>query len=148
VGGRRRVEKVWEGEYSANIVYLCIDTQYGKMSLVETIPGKGRERKRRMREGVNLTMIYYKNFCKCHSVPSPSTTTIKNGVIISRCCLKKTAGFGDVLGTIKSYYRNTACEALLMKKENKDIQSPECILKMAPEKQKKISWKSHREVTI
>jgi hypothetical protein len=33
-----------------------------------------------MMEGVNSSMIYmidYKNFCKCHNVPSPSTT-IKN----------------------------------------------------------------------
>jgi hypothetical protein len=30
-----------------------------------------------MMEGVNSTMIYFKNFCKCHNVPSPSTTIIK-----------------------------------------------------------------------
>jgi hypothetical protein len=51
----------------------------GKMMPVETIPGWGEEVKRRMVEGVNLSMIYLiycKNFCKCHNVP-PSSTTIK-----------------------------------------------------------------------
>jgi hypothetical protein len=28
-----------------------------------------RKKKGRMMEGVNLTMIYCKNFCKCHNVP-------------------------------------------------------------------------------
>jgi hypothetical protein len=40
----------------------------GKMRPVETIPGMGRGKKRRMMKGVNSTMIYYKNFCKFHSV--------------------------------------------------------------------------------
>jgi hypothetical protein len=31
-----------------------------------------------MMEGVNLTMIYFKNFCKCHIVPS--TKIIKNKI--------------------------------------------------------------------
>jgi hypothetical protein len=32
---------------------------------------------KKMMEGVNLIMIFlinYKNFCKCHNVPLPSTT--------------------------------------------------------------------------
>jgi hypothetical protein len=41
----------------------------GKMRPVETIPGKGGGEQRRMMEGVNSTMIYCKNFCKCHNVP-------------------------------------------------------------------------------
>jgi hypothetical protein len=42
----------------------------GKMRLVETIPGTGRgKKKKRMMEGVNSTMIYCKNFCKCYKVP-------------------------------------------------------------------------------
>jgi hypothetical protein len=28
--------------------------------------------------GVNSSMIYCKNFCKCHNVPPPSTTIKKN----------------------------------------------------------------------
>jgi hypothetical protein len=47
------------------------------MKLVETIPGMREGRQRRMIEGVNSSMIYatyYKNFCKCHNVPPPSTT--------------------------------------------------------------------------
>jgi hypothetical protein len=39
----------------------------------------GRGKKRRMMEGVNsniIYLIYYKNFCKCHNVPPPSTTKI------------------------------------------------------------------------
>jgi hypothetical protein len=39
-----------------------------KMIPVETIPEIGGGKKRIM-EGVNLTMIYCKNFCKCHIVP-------------------------------------------------------------------------------
>jgi hypothetical protein len=42
----------------------------GKMQPVETIPGIwGWEIKERMMEEVNSTMMYWKNFCKCHSVP-------------------------------------------------------------------------------
>jgi hypothetical protein len=38
----------------------------GKMGHVETIPGM--EERRKM-EGMNSTMIYCKNFCKCQSIP-------------------------------------------------------------------------------
>jgi hypothetical protein len=37
----------------------------GKMRPVETVPGMWGVRM----EGVNLTMIYCKNFCKCHNAP-------------------------------------------------------------------------------
>jgi hypothetical protein len=40
-----------------------------KMKPVETIPGmQGRGEVQRIMERVNSTMIYCKNFCKCHSV--------------------------------------------------------------------------------
>jgi hypothetical protein len=41
----------------------------GKMRPVETIPGIERGGIKRMMEGMNSTMIYCKNFCKCHNVP-------------------------------------------------------------------------------
>jgi hypothetical protein len=40
-----------------------------KMRPVETIPGMGRERIKENDERVNSTMIYCKNFCKCHNAP-------------------------------------------------------------------------------
>jgi hypothetical protein len=52
----------------------------GKMRPVETVPGMGGMRKRRMMEGVNSSMIYLiycMKFCKCHNVPPPSTTIKK-----------------------------------------------------------------------
>jgi hypothetical protein len=42
----------------------------GKMRPVETISGTGDGGiKENNGEGMNSTMIYYKNFCKCHHVP-------------------------------------------------------------------------------
>jgi hypothetical protein len=41
----------------------------GKMRLIESILRMGGGRKRRMMEGVNLTKIPCKHFCKCHNVP-------------------------------------------------------------------------------
>jgi hypothetical protein len=41
----------------------------GEVQPVETIPRMDGGGKRRMMEGVNSTMIYCKNFCKCHNVP-------------------------------------------------------------------------------
>jgi hypothetical protein len=38
----------------------------GKMRAVETILEVGEGGQRRVVEGMNSTMIYYKNFCKCH----------------------------------------------------------------------------------
>jgi hypothetical protein len=44
--------------------------KHGKMRPVETIPGMGvLGELSRMMEGVNPTMIYPKNFCRCHNVP-------------------------------------------------------------------------------
>jgi hypothetical protein len=49
----------------------------GKMIPAETIPRMGGKRRiKKNVEGVKSSMIYLiycKNFCKCHSVPSPST---------------------------------------------------------------------------
>jgi hypothetical protein len=67
VGGGRYKEMGKEGKYGGNIMYLCMKN--GKMRPVETIPGMGRVIKKND-GGVNSTMIYYKNFCKCHNVPS------------------------------------------------------------------------------
>jgi hypothetical protein len=41
----------------------------GKMRLVETIPGTGGGGIKENDIEVNSTMIYFKNFCKCHNVP-------------------------------------------------------------------------------
>jgi hypothetical protein len=41
----------------------------GKMRPDETIPGMGGGGERRMMEGVNLTNIYCKHFCKCYNIP-------------------------------------------------------------------------------
>jgi hypothetical protein len=41
----------------------------GKMRPDETIPGMGGGAIKENDGGVNSTMIYYKNFCKCHNVP-------------------------------------------------------------------------------
>jgi hypothetical protein len=47
---------------------------HGTMRPVETVPGiEGQGGYRRMVEGVNSSMIYCKNLCKCHNVPLPST---------------------------------------------------------------------------
>jgi hypothetical protein len=48
----------------------------GKMRPVETVPGMGGGEKEND-GGVDSTMIYCKNLCKCHNAPLPSTT-IKN----------------------------------------------------------------------
>jgi hypothetical protein len=41
----------------------------GKMRPVETIPGMGGERIKENDGGLNSTMIYCKDLCKCHNVP-------------------------------------------------------------------------------
>jgi hypothetical protein len=58
---------------------LCTyECKWKKIILVEAIPGmRGEGRKRRMVEGMNSSMIYCKNLCKCHNVPSSSTTINK-----------------------------------------------------------------------
>jgi hypothetical protein len=48
-------------------IYVLM-SENGKVRPVETVP----RMKRRIKEnegGVNLTIIYYKKFCKCHTVP-------------------------------------------------------------------------------
>jgi hypothetical protein len=61
VGG----ERVWEGEYVN-----------GKMRPVETIGMGGKEIKQNDGRGNSrmIYLMYFKNFCKCHNVPPPSTT--------------------------------------------------------------------------
>jgi hypothetical protein len=44
---------------------------------VETIPEMEERGQRRMMEGVNLTKIHCKHFCKCHSVPQYNKMMIK-----------------------------------------------------------------------
>jgi hypothetical protein len=51
------------------VKYNVLKCENGKMGPVETVPGKGARGERRMMEGVNLTMIYYKNFSEGHNVP-------------------------------------------------------------------------------
>jgi hypothetical protein len=46
---------------------MCVN---GKMIPVETIPGMGERGIKENDGGVNSSMIYCKNFCKCHNVPS------------------------------------------------------------------------------
>jgi hypothetical protein len=61
-------EDIRKGGQRVNMVeILCTMYENGKMRPVETIPGIGGGIKRV--EGVNSTMIYCKEFCKCHSVP-------------------------------------------------------------------------------
>jgi hypothetical protein len=60
----------------------------GRMIYVETVPGMGEEEMRRMVEGMNSStkyLIYCRNFCKCHSVPPPSTPIKKKIFPLSLC---------------------------------------------------------------
>jgi hypothetical protein len=41
----------------------------GEMRPAETVPGMGRRGIKENGGGVNSTMIYCKNFCKCHNAP-------------------------------------------------------------------------------
>jgi hypothetical protein len=45
---------------------------------VEIIPGSRGGRIKENGRGGEFSMIYCKNFCKCHNVCPPSTTVIKN----------------------------------------------------------------------
>jgi hypothetical protein len=56
--------------------YYELMYENGKMRSAETIPGMGRRGIKENDGGVTSTMIYCKNFCKCHNVP-PSTRIIK-----------------------------------------------------------------------
>jgi hypothetical protein len=49
---------------------MCVN---GKMRPAETIPGIGEEGIKESDGGVNLAMIYCKNFCKCYNISLPST---------------------------------------------------------------------------
>jgi hypothetical protein len=52
--------------------YYVLMSENGKMKPIETIPGIGGRRIKENDGGVNPTMIYCKNFCKCHSVSYPA----------------------------------------------------------------------------
>jgi hypothetical protein len=41
----------------------------GKMTPAETISGMGRREIKESDGGVNSTIIYCENFCKCHNIP-------------------------------------------------------------------------------
>jgi hypothetical protein len=56
--------------------YYALMYEDGKMRCVETIPGMGGEGIKENDGGVNLTMIYRKNFGKCHNASPPSTAII------------------------------------------------------------------------
>jgi hypothetical protein len=50
-----------------------------KMRPVETVPGMGEggiKENDGIKEGVNSTKIYCKNFCKCHNVPQYDNSMI------------------------------------------------------------------------
>jgi hypothetical protein len=49
----------------------------GKMRLAKTVTGMGEEGIKENDGGVNSTMIYCKNFCKCHNVPPATIIKIK-----------------------------------------------------------------------
>jgi hypothetical protein len=51
--------------HGGNIYVLMCEN--GKIRPVETVQGMGEGEQRSMLEVLNLTMIYCKNFCKCHS---------------------------------------------------------------------------------
>jgi hypothetical protein len=70
---------VKEGECD---VYTYVN---GKMIPVQTIAGVGGERKRRMVEKVNSTLICCKNLYKCHNVPTAQQQQKRN----SECLTKK-----------------------------------------------------------
>jgi hypothetical protein len=53
------------------VEYYALMYENGKMRPVETVPGMGIKENG---GGEKSTVIYCKNFCKCHNVPSPSTT--------------------------------------------------------------------------
>jgi hypothetical protein len=54
----------------------------GKIIPVETIPGMGMGGIKEMVEGVNSSMIYCKNFCKCHNVSTAQQLKRKLYVMI------------------------------------------------------------------
>jgi hypothetical protein len=74
VGRRRRQEKgVRGGIRFIKCVHMYVSA---KVIPVETIPGMGGGGIKKNRGRMNSSMIYLihcKNFCKCHSVPTPRT---------------------------------------------------------------------------
>jgi hypothetical protein len=59
------------------VEYYALMYESGKMRPAETLPGMGiwGGEGWRLKEndgGVNSSMIYYKNFCKCHNAPHPA----------------------------------------------------------------------------
>jgi hypothetical protein len=69
-----------------NVVeYFVLMYENGNMRPVETVPGMGEGGKRRMMEKVNSTMIYCKNFYKCHNVPSIQLQYGNNKSPVFRC---------------------------------------------------------------
>jgi hypothetical protein len=56
---------VEEGEYDGNM-YSYVKME--KQDLLKLFQNGGKEKKEND-GGVHSTMTYYKNFCKCHSVP-------------------------------------------------------------------------------
>jgi hypothetical protein len=55
----------------------------GKMRPIETVPGMVGGGIKENGEGMNSSMmylIYFKNICRCHNVPQPSTTIKKKKV--------------------------------------------------------------------
>jgi hypothetical protein len=51
------------------VEYYVLRYENGKMRPVETVLRmRGLGRQSRMMEGVNLTIMYCKHFCKCHNV--------------------------------------------------------------------------------
>jgi hypothetical protein len=63
-------EDIRKGCRRVNMVkYYALMYENRKMRLVETVPGMGGAKINENDVGVNSTMIYCKNFCKCHDVP-------------------------------------------------------------------------------
>jgi hypothetical protein len=65
--------------------------EWKKMILVKTVPGIGGGRIKESSGGVNSSMIYlmhFKNLCKCHNAPPPSTIKKKIKIKIDSAKLK------------------------------------------------------------
>jgi hypothetical protein len=50
-------------------IYHVLICENGKMRPVQTLPGMGGDEIKENDGGVNSTLIYCRNVCKCHSVP-------------------------------------------------------------------------------
>jgi hypothetical protein len=67
VGGGKYKERVWKSEYGGNIMYACMKTEKWNLLKLFQEWGKG-DKGGWWGVGVNSTMIYCKNFCKCHNI--------------------------------------------------------------------------------